>query len=134
MGFFDIFINKNQDKLSFDEKEAAEILKDILIGYQNGDPDYLPNGVEGLSLSLYYLSFKRTSKKVVRPGEFVDIDAIFSGNSKGLEYASVYEGIKKTIQNACTNTVQLKSIITLPDCEKAILLLLKATATRISQM
>ena len=134
MGFFDIFTSKNSDTLSRDEKQAAEILKNILVGYQNGDPDFIPNGVEQLAVGLYYLSFKRTNKRVVRIEEFINIDAIFGENYKGLQYANIYETIKKTIENACRNVVTLKSTITLPDCEKAILIALKTAATGISQI
>ena len=80
------------------------------------------------------MAFKRTNKKVVRIEEFVNIDAIFGGNYKGLQYANVYEAIKKTIENACRNVGTLKSTITLPDCEKAILIALKTAATGISQI
>jgi hypothetical protein len=134
MGFFDLFTNKNSDTLNRDEKQAAEILKNILVGYQNGDPNFIPNGVEQLAVGLYYLAFKRTNKKLVRIEEFVSIDAIFGGNYKGLHYASVYEAIKETIVKTCNNPVMLKSSITLQDCEKAILVTLKTAATRISQI
>lgn len=134
MGFFDLFTSRNQDVLNRDEKQAAEILKNILVGYQNGDPDYIPNGLEQLAVGLYYLAFKRTNKKIVRIDEFVNIDAIFSGNSKGLHYAGVYEAIKETIVKTCQNPVMLKSAITLQDCEKAILVTLKTAAIRISQI
>ena len=134
MGFFDLFTSKNSDTLTRDEKEAAEILKNILLGYQNGDPDFMPNGVEKLSVGLYYLAFKRTNKKVVRIEEFVNIDAIFGGNYKGLDYAGVYEAIKETILKTCQNPVMLRSSITLQDCEKAILVTLKTAATRISKI
>ena len=134
MGFFDLFTSKNPDVLNRDEKQAAEILKNILVGYQNGNPDFIPNGVEKLAVGLYYLAFKRTNKKVVRIEEFINIDSIFGGNYKGLQYANVYEAIKKTIENACRNVVTHKATITLPDCEKAILIALKTAATGISQI
>jgi hypothetical protein len=134
MGFFDLFTSRNRDTLNGDEKEAAEILKNILDSHQNGEPNYIPDGVVQLSAVLYYLAFKRTGKKVVRIDQFVNIDAIFGGNYQGLKYAEVFEGIKKTVENACQNVVRLNSTITIQDCEKAILIALKTAAKRISEI
>ena len=134
MGFFDLFTSRNPDVLNKDEKEAAEILKNILQSHQKGDNTFGPNEVTQLAVGLYYLSFRRTGKRIIRIEEFVNIDAIFSGNTKGLQYASVFEAIKQTIENACDNTARLNSVVNLQDCEKAILVTLKTAAKKISEI
>jgi len=134
MGFFDLFTSRNPDILSKDEKEAAEILKNILQSHQTGDNTFGSEEVTQLAVGLYYLASRRTGKKIVRVEEFVNIDAIFSGNTKGLQYAGVFEAIKQTIENACNNTSSLNSVVTLQDCEKAILVTLKTAAKKISEI
>jgi len=134
MGFFDLFTSKNADTLNRDEKEAADILKQILQGFKNGDPDFIPNGVEKLAMGLYYLAFKRTKKKIVRLEDAMNPMAILDGNFKGMHYASVYSAIKETIEKTCRNPVMLKSALTTQDCETAILVTLKTAAKRISEI
>jgi len=134
MGFFDLFKPNNQDTLSRDEKEAAKILKDIFHGYQNGDPNYIPNGVEKLAIGLYYLAFKRTNKKVFRLEDALNPMTMLNGNFKGVHYVGVYSAIKTTIEKTCNNPVMLRAVITIQECEQAILVVLKTSATSISKI
>ena len=110
MGLFDFFTSKSADTLNKDEKEAADILKKILQGFKNGNPDFIPNGIEKLSIGLYYLAFKRTKKSIVRLEDAMNPMAILDGNFKAMHYASVYSAIKETIEKTCNNPVILKSV------------------------
>lgn len=134
MAFFDQFISRNRNSLNRDEQEAAQILKNILYGYQNGEPDYIPDGVAKLSVGVYYQAFKRTNKKVFLIEDFTNINYIFEGNHKGIHYAGVYLAIKEAIEKTCRNPAIINSVITIRDCETAILLTLQTAAKRISEI
>lgn len=134
MRLLDIFFPRNRDILNSHEKDAAAYLKFIFETYQQGDEVYLSNSIEKLALGLYNMAFKRTSKRFVDLDQAIDPMAILYGNTKGLYYVGVYEAIKETIKKTCDNPVMLRSVVTKHDCEKAILMILKTAASRISEI
>ena len=133
MGLFNLFKNKNRNELSHEEKEAAQILKNIVQGYKQGDFDYIPNGIEKLSLGLYYLSFKRTNKKVVRLESTANVFNILD-DPKLLHYSGVYSAIQESVQAFCKDPRVLRTNISIQEYEATILTLLKYTAEQINKI
>ncbi len=85
-------------------------------------------------MGLYYLAFKRTNKKVYKLEDAMNPMAMLNGNFKGIHYVGIYSAIKETIEKTCNNPVMLRSAITIQDCEKAILVMLKTSADGISKI
>ena len=133
MGIFNLFRNKNTSGLTHEEKEAAQILRNIVQGYKKTDFDYIPNGIEKLSIGLYYLAFKRTNKKVVRLDAIANVIDIID-NPKISQYAAVHAAIQESIELFCKDPRVLRSNISIQEYEATILTLLKYTAEQISRV
>lgn len=102
MSLFDLFRDKNPDHLKKDEIEAAAILQNIVKGYAEGNPDYIPGGIDKLSIGLYHLAFKRTNKQFV-PLEQLSDPITLVQNPKLMRYFSVFKAIRETIKSTVTN-------------------------------
>jgi hypothetical protein len=133
MGLLNIFSNRNKNELSQEEKEAAKILKDIIYGYKQRDFDYIPNGIEKLSVGLYYLAFKRTNKPVVRLEDASNPFTVM-GNPQILSYTSIYSAIKESIQGFCKDPRVLKTEVPLKEYEDTVLTILKFSAGEIKKL
>lgn len=136
MAFWDLFMNRNKNELSHEEKEAAQILKNIVFGYKQGDYNYIPNGIEKLSIGLYYLAFKRSSKKVIHLEEIFKPESYMLNlkTQHYIHYVGIYSAIKESIEDFCKNPLVLKTQASLDEYEKTILQLLKYTAEKINQV
>jgi hypothetical protein len=133
MGLLDIFSSRNKNALSREEKEAAQILKNIIDGYKQSDFDHIPNGIEKLSIGLYYLAFKRTHKKVVQLEDASNHFTIMN-NPKFLRYTSIYSAINESIQAFCKDPRVLRSEVPLREYESTVLTLLRFTAEEIKKI
>ncbi|HZY40206.1 MAG TPA: hypothetical protein VFE53_26315 [Mucilaginibacter sp.] len=122
MGIFPFFRNKNGNNLSYDEKEAAEILKNIVNGLITMD-------IQKYSIGLYYLAFKRSNKKLVRFEELLDpINALTK--PKLIHYLGIYNAIKEIVETFISG--QDAATMSLKQYEATVLYILQQAAKRIN--
>ncbi len=133
MGLFDIFKNKNPDQLKPDELEAANLFQQIIKGYAEGQPNYIPNGVVKLSIGLYHLAFERSNQSIVSLDKFQDPIAVAS-NPKLLQYLAIFEAIKDSIEQTASNLQVQQVYHDSRQIQITILQLLKYSAGKINEI
>ena len=126
MGFFNFLGDRNGNKLTSDEIEAAEILKNLVNGL-------ITNGVDKFSIGLYYLALKRSNKKLIKFEDLLD-PMNFIANPKLVRYFGVYAAIRETIDNFCNNPSFRYYNQSPRECEASILTVLQQAAKSINEI
>lgn len=101
---------------SYDTEEIMHYMETL-----KAKENELNENINQLALHIYYLSFKRTSKKTYNIEMLNDpLEAI--RNPKGLEYLAIYKSVKNTLENVIKNPmVMLIKDYKIEDAEKATL-------------
>lgn len=95
MSLFKLFSNKNPNFLKDDEKEAAKLLQNIVIGNLNGR--VIPDGIAKLTIGIYHIAFNRTNKDTVSL-QTLKNSAVVANNPEFSKYLAILKIIRLTLE------------------------------------
>lgn len=130
MGIMELLKNRNSDRLNFDEKESAEILRNFMNGTITENRE---NFSTKFAMGLYYLAFKRSNKKLVGFEDLFDPINVMT-KPKLIYYLGIYKAIKESIEQLSSDRRFLNRNLPLREYEATILYILQAAAKKINEV
>ena len=126
----ELFKNRNSDRLNYEEKESAEILRNFMNGLITENRE---NFSSKFAMVLYCLAFRRSNKKLVGFEELCDPTNIMT-KPKFIYYLGILKAIQESIEKTSCDARILNRNLPLREYEAAILYILQTAAKKINEV